>query len=238
LKDDTASKRQKKDVYIKPVEVQIMKVESTKTNEKSPNRYYLAVNHQSVDNAKEIEKALRSDSLPTEKISEIDEFLKDKKVKEKLKEFRKKVYFANQLEMVKKSTKNKSRHAEEYLCDIADSLKTTEQSLFTFTIYGKKRPCITCTARMRVSGIHDYNPHYGRLFLHALDEQTPEVYHETLKLLVEAPSYPSKINDVYRKDRCHSILKTQVHVIYRNNYADSDDDSGSSENTSSSDDTG
>ena len=146
------TKRQTQNRHINPIEVQIMKV-----NSKTSRRYYLAVNYQSDTDAQRIKDSLFGDQLPTQKNL-------TKKQENVVRKFRKKVKFANTSEMVKKGTKDKSRHAEEYLCDIADSLKAEEEGL-RFTIYSKKDPCITCTARMKVSHINDYSPNYGRLFL-------------------------------------------------------------------------
>ena len=85
--------------------------------------------------------------------------------------------------------KDKLRHAEEFLCDWADKLKKKDRNAI-FYIYGKKRPCMTCSARMKCSGIQHYNKHHGRLFMHAVKYQkTKEETKETIKLILKGPSY-------------------------------------------------
>ena len=52
---------------------------------------------------------------------------------------------------------------------------------------------MTCSARMKCSGIQHYNKHHGRLFLHGVNPQyhTKEQASETMKLLLGGPSYIS-----------------------------------------------
>jgi len=88
--------------------------------------------------------------------------------------------------------KDKSRHAEEYLCDMADKLKIQYGQKSIFYMYGKKRPCMTCSARMKCSGIQYYNKHHGRLFMHGVNCQGREEAKETMKLLLKGPSYISE----------------------------------------------
>ena len=68
---------------------------------------------------------------------------------------------------------NKERHAEEFLCDFADFLKYyfDKHCQLHFSIYGKKRPCISCSGRMEASNITDYNPNFGYFWKHGIEDQ-------------------------------------------------------------------
>ena len=79
------------------------------------------------------------------------------------------------------------RHAEEFLCDVADDLN--QQGNFTFYIYGKRRPCITCAARMQVTGILHYNRNHGRLFRHTTNHMTDDQTREVIRMLIEESSH-------------------------------------------------
>ena len=80
-----------------------------------------------------------------------------------------------------------SQHAEYFLCEAADSFK--ENFNVILSIYGKNRPCLTCTARMKVSKISKYNPHSGLLSLRLVGYQSDIVAKETLNVLFSKPSH-------------------------------------------------
>ena len=87
-------------------------------------------------------------------------------------------------------SQDKLRHAEEFLCDVAVQLrKETPQKKYRFTIYGKKRPCLTCVIRMKTVKIDKYNDKHGRLFLHGVKWMPADESFEALKLLMDGPTH-------------------------------------------------
>lgn len=77
----------------------------------------------------------------------------------------------------------KLRHAEEFLCDVAEKIRESQPE-FKFAIYGKRRPCMSCSGRMETSEIDYYNLHPGYLWLHGIKYQSEEAARNTLKLLL------------------------------------------------------
>ena len=72
---------------------------------------------------------------------------------------------------------NTERHAEEFLCDFADYLRDYFEEYdhqIKFSIYGTKRPCISCSGRMKASKITDYNRNFGFFWKYGIEDQ-PEV---------------------------------------------------------------
>ena len=92
------------------------------------------------------------------------------------------------IEFVGDESKADLRHAEEFLCDKAQSLKESAIE-YTFYIYGKRRPCITCAARMKTTEIHQFNRKHGRLFLHTTDNMPLNQAKEVIKMLIEESSH-------------------------------------------------
>ncbi|XP_057289333.1 uncharacterized protein LOC130612060 [Hydractinia symbiolongicarpus] len=80
----------------------------------------------------------------------------------------------------------KYRHAEEWLCDVADHLRKTDEKKYTFRIYGKKRPCVGCCGRMMTSKIDDYNKNSGYYWVHTIEQQSEEVARNTFKLAIRS----------------------------------------------------
>ena len=103
-------------------------------------------------------------------------------------------------------TSPSERHAEEYLCDVADNIilqsKRRTNALSADTqlasyIFGKTRPCMGCCGRMASSKIDYYNKHCGYLCTHGIEDQTQEAARNTLGLLLtEQPhvSYGEELN--------------------------------------------
>lgn len=80
----------------------------------------------------------------------------------------------------------KDRHAEEWLCDVADHLRKTDEKKYSFRIYGKKRPCVSCCGRMMTSKIDDYNKNSGYFWIPTIEQQSEEVARNTLKLAIRS----------------------------------------------------
>jgi hypothetical protein len=102
--------------------------------------------------------------------------------------------------VVKKCPKTvASRHAEEYLSDIADYAVMIHQTdkiglpLYT-CVAGKKRPCMGCAARMQ-NVITQYGARPGRYFVHTGETQTDAVAARTVNLLLSSPSYVTRRSD-------------------------------------------
>ena len=171
--------------------------------------YYIATNHNkflinygsqtkmaSIQAGEEIDKmSEKNETFRKEMCSKV----KREKQKKNLEEMYPKFRSANNSTIIKegwlkqkRGKKDRLRHAEEFLCDIADKLTKQNSSPYRFTIYGKKRPCLTCAARMRISKIDVYNQHHGRFFLHAINYMTEEHRFEALKLLLEGPTHVSQ----------------------------------------------
>lgn len=102
---------------------------------------------------------------------------------------------------------NKQRHAEEFLCDIAEYVKSREQEIknrssisnesaipMHTAIAGKKRPCIGCSGRMRTL-ISNYGQFPGKFWSHTIKDQPQNAQIETLKLLHEASAHTSVYKD-------------------------------------------
>ena len=65
------------------------------------------------------------------------------------------------------------KHAEVYLCEKVQQLREEEQGQRVVTsIYGNKRPCVTCAVRMKTDKITHYNRNHGRLFLNTTPNLT------------------------------------------------------------------
>jgi len=199
----------------KPVEVQVMRADLTiernlkiiyyiSTNNKkdvSNDTYWPLIYSKIKENVNENEWESNKNEKRKHKILKFVKTYKENLIKQ----FQTQVIFVTDF-----THKDKSRHAEEYLCDQADKLKIQYGQKSMFYMYGKKRPCMTCSARMKCSGIQHYNKHHGRLFLHAVDSSyllkgnvPKEVIEaekaredkkatETIKLLLEGPSYISE----------------------------------------------
>ena len=67
-----------------------------------------------------------------------------------------------------------SRHAEEFLTDIAEVIKEKDKHAYT-CIAGKKRPCLTCYSRMRSSKIDTYGKRPGKTWAGRISTNNPEV---------------------------------------------------------------
>ena len=63
-------------------------------------------------------------------------------------------------------------HAEVYLRNKAQRLGLAGNTRKTTSIYGLKRPCVTCAVRMEEAQITNFNKHHGRLFLNTTDTLT------------------------------------------------------------------
>ena len=99
---------------------------------------------------------------------------------------------------------NIERHGEEYLCDFADFLrgyydKYDEQ--IVFSIYGKKRPCISCSGRMKASNVADYNPNFGYFWKHGIEDQSEGAARCTMHILLnEKPPHVTFQNNKKLED--------------------------------------
>lgn len=103
-----------------------------------------------------------------------------------LREINGKIFF-----LVPSGFSNKERHAEEYLCDFADFLRDyydKHNEKIVFSIYGKKRPCISCSGRMEASNIADYNPNFGYFWKHGIEDQSEGAARCTMRILLNAKS--------------------------------------------------
>lgn len=99
---------------------------------------------------------------------------------------------------------NKERHAEEYLCDFADFLRDyydNHNEKIVFSIYGKKRPCISCSGRMKASNIADYNPNFGYFWKHGIEHQSEGAARCTMHILLnEKPPHVTFKNNKKLED--------------------------------------
>ncbi|MFN3234542.1 MAG: hypothetical protein ACE365_03890 [Gammaproteobacteria bacterium] len=75
-------------------------------------------------------------------------------------------------------TKNKARHAEEFLVDIAFILRALDPHAY-FAIAGKKRPCVTCYGRLSVAEIDNFGERHGYIWITAASLQNEEAAFET-----------------------------------------------------------
>ena len=93
-------------------------------------------------------------------------------------------------------------HAEEILCDKAeDYLSLSSIKDPTFYIYGKKRPCVSCSSRMKISKINYFNRHHGKFWSHGLTlkvgkrtNREADVITNTLKLLATSTVHVTEAN--------------------------------------------
>lgn len=99
------------------------------------------------------------------------------------------IYFLD----VKNYSKEK-RHAEEFLCDIAEYAKQFKENLYT-CIAGKKRPCMGCSGRMESVGISNYGKFPGLFWTHTIKIQPKEVAIKIVEQLIEKPSHVSVCKD-------------------------------------------
>ena len=91
---------------------------------------------------------------------------------EDLRNMNRKTYF-----LVPSGFANTERHAEEFLCDFADYLRDYFEEYdhqIKFSFYGTKRPCISCSGRMKASKITDYNRNFGFFWKYGIEDR-PEV---------------------------------------------------------------
>ncbi len=72
---------------------------------------------------------------------------------------------------------NKGRHAEEWLNDISERIEGVDYK----AMFGKKRPCITCSGRLLGSDI-DHNPNPGFAFKTRFIHQPPEIAMRSLQI--------------------------------------------------------
>ena len=112
------------------------------------------------------------------------------------------------------------RHAEEYLCDIAEELrKSKPQSYWRFRIYGKKRPCMTCVGRMKASKIDMFNDRPGLVWEHCFKHQIGKIK----QLPSDKKTIPAAIYSL------RELFLTPSHITINNGkqYRDYDTDSES-----------
>lgn len=96
---------------------------------------------------------------------------------------------------------DKERHAEEFLCDVAEEIrKQNSRKTYTFYIYGKKRPCMSCSGRMEEADIDYYNPNPGYLWLHGIKYQSQNAARNTLRLLLTTPPHVTFEDDQQMSD--------------------------------------
>lgn len=84
----------------------------------------------------------------------------------------------------------KKIQAEEILCDTAEKLRKRfcEEEL-EFSIFGRRRPCMSCSGRMRVAEIDFYNKNPGYFWVEDIRHQSEEAARETLRILMtEVPN--------------------------------------------------
>ena len=161
---------------------------------------------------------------------------------DKCTEYQNSKYMLNKFEYKKRTiyllppstdTSLSERHAEEYLCDVADNIilqaKLRTNALLSADIqmpvsyiFGKTRPCMGCCGRMASSKIDYYNKHCGYLCTHGIEDQTQEAARNTLGLLLtEQPhvSYGEELNGYdtasdSEADPTESSWTEQPHVSY------------------------
>ena len=179
---------------ISPNEVQMMCAE----NKKSEQRFFLAVNNR-IENGNSIKAVRKALSINDKNIFTVNlNHVKNDIIRESEKGGERKVktkitnalrsgqYFdLGNITFVSHNDRKRNAYDGRHLCDKAKNLKHS----YKFYIYGKRRPCITCAARMEVTKIDNYNKKHGRLFRHTTKNLTPEQAHEVIRILVEEPSY-------------------------------------------------
>lgn len=130
------------------------------------------------ENANEIAKLLKKGTIKELKLG----LLKDKEtIKECFEESA--IYFVSCWNI---KSASKRRHAEEYLCDIADhatAIGKEDNKTVYACIGGKKRPCMGCSGRMEVS-IDNYGKNPGLFWTHTLENQSPQAAKATINLLL------------------------------------------------------
>jgi hypothetical protein len=89
---------------------------------------------------------------------------------------------------------HEKRHAEEFLCDIAEYIRKQQTELYS-CIAGKKRPCIGCSARLKSAEISKYGKSPGRFWSNTIENKTAEDALETIKLLDTGTNFTSYCKD-------------------------------------------
>ena len=103
------------------------------------------------------------------------------------------------------------RHAEEFLCDRALTLR--EEGYTNFFIYGKRRPCITCRVKMETARINHFNRKHGRLFLHTTDGNRLTNEEQT-SLITILGNEPSNITKRITRGRDGRIIEQETTTHY------------------------
>ena len=174
------------------------------------DRYFLAVNSRDGYNSIEnVRRALHVDDHNIIKLNlqdylqninnEYQQGVSQKKKRGITKRLKKKKVHFLRLKNVKFTTLNPypGRHAEEFLCDRANALREERKKMlrragkpYTFFIYGKRRPCITCKVKMQTARITHFNINHGRLFLNTIinGRLTPAEMHRVINILLRKPS--------------------------------------------------
>lgn len=104
-------------------------------------------------------------------------------------------------------------HAEYVLSEIAKELRNTLPNIKT-TIFGKSRPCLTCTSSLREANIDYYNTKTGLAALDSILLLNAKKRIECLNTLFESPSHVSQLD---RNDQV-------IHIPQYDALSDSDDD--------------
>ncbi len=89
-----------------------------------------------------------------------------------------KIYFVNV-----KNCSYQQRHAEEFLCDIAEIAKTLKPGEVYTSIAGKKRPCMGCTGRM-TDVVDQFGAYPGNLWVNTIEHQPMQVAARTAHVLL------------------------------------------------------
>lgn len=97
----------------------------------------------------------------------------------------------------KSPTPKLGRHAEEFLCDIAEvanALAATEKLPIYSSVGGKKRPCMSCSGRM-TGIISNFSQYPGLFWKQTIGNQTPEAAQRTLSTLASQSSCITSSHD-------------------------------------------
>ncbi|MHB9146870.1 MAG: Ulp1 family isopeptidase [Candidatus Amoebophilus sp.] len=86
---------------------------------------------------------------------------------------------------------HRTRHAEEFLCDIFEYIKASGASSPFSCIGGKMRPCIGCSGRMISTGISKFNERPGKLWKNTIEHQPSYIAKKSLNILFDQPSFVS-----------------------------------------------
>ncbi len=84
-----------------------------------------------------------------------------------------------------------NKHAEEFLCDIAEYIYKDIKKKPHTCIGGKKRPCMGCFSRMHCENIDSFGQHPGYFWLETMDNQPSEIALNTLQSLC---CYPPSVS--------------------------------------------